>query len=151
MTLTPTFRSASRVPGGPILAVQMNDNAGTCVLGLSGHLDSRSTIGLEAELDQLQGLSFDEMVIDVENLRSIDAAGFATLVRLCRHVSSRGRAVRIVSGEESCDLTTGFRRLARRAPRGNRIIERVQGSGKAARQPGPRRLGGSSPSLLFGD
>src|SRR5579872_651583 len=146
MTLTPAFRSASRVPGGPILAVQMNDDAGTCVLGLTGHLDSRSTIGLEAELDQLRCLSFDEVVIDVENLTSIDATGFATLVRLCRHVASRGRAVRIVSGDESCDLPTSFRRLARRV-RGNRLFERVPNTGRS----GQRSFSGPAPSLLFGD
>jgi ABC-type transporter Mla MlaB component len=113
-----------------------NDIAGTFVLGIAGHLDSRSLIGLEAQLDQLKCLAFDEVVIDIEKLRSIDATGFASLVRLCRHVASRGREVRIVAGDEPCDLPTSFRRLARRA-RNNRLFDRAQ---KQPR-PDPRRLG----------
>jgi anti-anti-sigma factor len=157
MTLTPTFRSASLMPGGPILVVRVNDDGGTCVLSLSGHLDSRSVIGLEAQLDQLRSLAFDELVIDIEKLRSIDAAGFASLVRICRYVTASGREVRIAAGDDVTDLPTSFRRLARRA-RNNRLFERPPAwPERAPAWPGPRRFGapgrrgGPSLGLSVGD
>jgi ABC-type transporter Mla MlaB component len=86
----------SLLPGTPILSVLLKGDNGVCTLALWGRLESRSAIGLQTEIDQLEYMSFDEMVIDVERLTGIDKTGASLLRSLCRYVSGKGRRVRFV-------------------------------------------------------
>ena len=84
-----------KMPVEPTLSVGLEGDGGTCVLSLSGQLNSRSAIGLQTQVDQLHSIDFDGVVIDAAQLTSVDAVGMSILRNLCRYAAAKGRAVRV--------------------------------------------------------
>ncbi len=66
-----------------------------CTLTFCGSLDSGSSIALQSQFDQVGCGSFTEVVLDIEGLTRIDAAGNAALNSLKRLIRARGGRVRV--------------------------------------------------------
>lgn len=82
--------------GEPRLSVGFHTVGQRCVLVLRGQLVSSSIAALEAQIDQLGCAPFEQVVLDVSNVTTIDATGKAVLVGLNHYVEARGGRMTIV-------------------------------------------------------
>jgi anti-anti-sigma factor len=62
-------------------------------LAVTGELDQRSAVALEAEIDALCATGIDELLLDLEGLRRIDATGIRVITM--RRALGKKRGVRI--------------------------------------------------------
>lgn len=78
-----------------------------CALALSGALDHDSVIAFESQFDQLVAGDVTSVELDVDGLRSLDAAGVRSLNRLGQLLADRGTEVLIggTTSAEGADAT----------------------------------------------
>lgn len=72
----------------------------SCTLSLAGALDIDSLSAFDCQFDQIGCEPFTEVVVDVQQLRSIDDAGVASLRRLSHFVLEHRGTMRIRGGIE---------------------------------------------------
>jgi anti-anti-sigma regulatory factor len=65
------------------------------VVLMEGDLDVETTIALESAFDQLIGSGFDEVVLDVSQLRHVDEAGAVVLAELWAQLRNEGIICRV--------------------------------------------------------
>ncbi len=77
------------------LRVTLTWTGGRCVVSLAGDLDADSSVALATEYDQLVRSGFDEVVLDVAMLRSIDGMGGLALAELWNRLRNDGVICRV--------------------------------------------------------
>jgi anti-anti-sigma factor len=109
------------------MTVTPNIIAGPAVLRLPARLDADSVARLRPQLDAIVANANDEVVVDLEQVAELDAAGLGAIVFLHKRLLARGRSLVLtsVSGEPAELL---------RALRVNRVIPMIEMSnpGRAA-------------------
>lgn len=72
------------------LKVELQSAGATCTLKLVGALSGTSIAALEAQLDQVSSSPWKDVIIDVRELKTIDATGANMLIGLNHYVDARG-------------------------------------------------------------
>lgn len=79
----------------PRLSLTLTSRGGQCVLAVSGDLDATSAVAVETAYEQLLRAGFDEVVLDVTELRHIDESGAVAFARLWAELRNNGVFCRV--------------------------------------------------------
>jgi len=78
-----------------LLSLTLTWSGARCVLTVAGALDAHSSIALETELDQLVRAGFEEVILGVEGVDTMDESGAVALAELWAQLRNNGVFCRV--------------------------------------------------------
>ncbi len=89
------FQASESEPEPVRLSVALTWMNRRCVLLMTGDLDADTSVALESVFEQLIGSGFDEVVLDVGELRHLDESGAVALAKLWTQLRDDGVICRV--------------------------------------------------------
>lgn len=84
------------------MEINKSENAGTLTIKIAGRLDTRTAPTLAVHLSEDNIGAYDEVILDLDELRFVSSAGIRVLLVCAKQVGKRGGSIKAINVNNLC-------------------------------------------------